>query len=275
MATARRWPAPSLEGRRLSLERKFRHNVGAYSGEVMLVTLTAPGQDVLPWGDDGFVEELPYRLVWNATAQARASRLYEAGQKAADRWLLRQGYKGPLPRQICGVRADQKRGVFHFHWLLPAGSPLEAQWSRIVFSFMDRAWRRDIQRWPTVAERWELLWGEFAGTVTPGFYGFGFAHKGRKRGAGAASYMARNAAGYMATNASGRSRHYVSTRLTRQTGVTMRNLRSCNWLFVRQGMIRRGELREDEWIPWSWDADRRAEVVRVWALVQAAPAQAP
>jgi hypothetical protein len=46
--------------------------------------------------------------------------------------------------------------------------------------------------------------------------------------------MARNAAGYMARNVAGVGRHYVSARLVRDTGVTMRALRACNWLYVRR-----------------------------------------
>jgi hypothetical protein len=58
---------------------------------------------------------------------------------------------------------------------------------------------------------------------------------GTQRLAGrAAWYMARNAAGYMARNVAGVGRHYVSARLVRDTGVTMRALRACNWLYVRR-----------------------------------------
>ena len=78
--------------------------------------------------------------------------------------------------------------------------------------------------------------------------------------------MARNAAGYMARNVAGLGRHYVSARLTRETGVTMRALRACNWLWVRQRLIAAGEL-EDGWVPGYWSAEWSAEVLRVWALV--------
>ena len=37
-----------------------------------------------------------------------------------------------------------------------------------------------------------------------------------------------------------RRRHYVSARLVRETGVTMRALRACNWLYVRRKLIAAG-----------------------------------
>lgn len=66
--------------------------------------------------------------------------------------------------------------------------------------------------------------------------------------------MARNAAGYVARNVAGIGRHYVSVRLTLETGVTMRALRTCNWLYVRRKMIADGEL-DDQLIPTHWSAE--------------------
>jgi hypothetical protein len=102
---ATRWKRPSAGGRRLALERKFGANVAHYGGAVSLLTLTPPGQDILPWGDEqrlvaesvgeanaewSRLVEYPYREVWNWSAQARASRLFEAAQRAADRFIRRQ-----------------------------------------------------------------------------------------------------------------------------------------------------------------------------------------
>jgi hypothetical protein len=78
--------------------------------------------------------------------------------------------------------------------------------------------------------------------------------------------MAKNAAGYMASNVAGIGRHYVSARLVRETGVTMRALRACNWLYVRRKLIDAGELA-DEWIPGHWTAEWRAQVLAVLAVV--------
>jgi hypothetical protein len=171
------------------------------------------------------------------------------------------------------VRAEQNRGVWHFHYLLPYETEIERVWSKTIERFMDRAWRRDQERWPDEAARRLLIEREYvAGEITRGFYGFGFVNGGRPQGKNsktAAGYMARNAAGYMAGNAvAGRSRHYVSSRLTRETGVTMRALRSCNWLYVRRKLIDAGELA-DSWIPTHWTPEQSASVLRVWDVLNA------
>lgn len=273
-----RWSRPSLEGRRLALDRKYRVNVAAFGGRVKLLTLTPPGEDLLPFGDElrkiageEVVQvEWPYRETWNFTAQKRASRLFEAAQRAADRFVRRQ-WGGALPRQIGNVKAVQKRGVWHFHYLLPYETEVERAWSKTIERYMDRAWRRDLAQWPDEAERRALIEREyFTGETTRGFYGFGFVHGGKQQGRTAeraAGYMARNAAGYMAQNSAGLGRHYVSSRLTRETGVTMRALRSVNWLYVRRRMVKAGELTEV--IPSYWSPEWTARVLEVEALVTA------
>ena len=271
---------PSANGRRFALTRKYELNVGHYGGRVKLLTLTPAGQDLLPWGDeyrktsyeesDRLVEWI-YREVWNQTAQARATRLFEAAQRAADRWV-RKRWAGELPRQLGNVRAEQKRGVWHFHYLLPYETEIERVWSKTIERYMGNAWKRDQARWPDEAERRLLIEREYAGEITRGFYGFGFVHGGNPAGRSqekAARYMGRNAAGYMAGNAvAGRSRHYVSSRLTRETGVTMRALRSCNWLYVRRKLIASGELA-DSWIPTYWSPEQTAATLRVWEVLNA------
>jgi hypothetical protein len=116
-----------------------------------------------------------------------------------------------------------------------------------------------------------MIWAEYRGEKVPrGFYGFGFVDgkSGRHSASNwkAARYMARNAAGYMAYNVAGVGRHYVSVRLVRETGVTMRALRACNWLYVRRKLIDAGEL-DDDWIPTHWTAEWAAQVLAVLAVV--------
>jgi len=276
-----RWSRPSAGGRRLALERKFELNLDHYGGRVKLLTLTGPGEDLLPFGDEtyavSYTESQPlvewiYREMWNRTAQARATRLFEAAQRAADRWVRRQ-WGGQLPRQLGNVRALQKRGIYHWHYGMPTESEIERVWSKTVERYMDRVTKREKERWPDERQRWLLIEREYTtGEITPGFYGFGFVHGGNPAGRTrekAAKYLGRNAAGYMAENASsGTTRHYVSARLTRETGVTMRALRSVNWLFVRRKLIESGELA-DSWIPSYWDPERAASVERVWNVIHA------
>jgi hypothetical protein len=106
--------------------------------------------------------------------------------------------------------------------------------------------------------------------VPRGLYGFGFVDRKTRRHSAsnrkAARYMAKNAAGYMACNVAGVGRHYVSARLVRETGVTMRALRACNWLYVRRKLIGSGEL-EDGWIPTHWTPEWTAHVLAVLARV--------
>ena len=279
-----RWHRPSPGGRRLAVERKFALNVEAYGGPVSILTATAPGSDSLPWDTDACALEGPhkcsgelgckvewiYATVYNHTAQARASRLFEAAQRSADRVVRRQ-WGGELPRQIGNVgRAKQLRGVDHFHWMLPQGSEVERAWSRHVRRFLENVARRERELGAEAV--WEALEREYmTGEPTRGIYGFGFSHPGRARhsAASAASYMARNAANYLAGQG---ARHYVSSRLTRETGVTMRVLRAVNWLYVRRKQIEAGELLDDL-VPGYWSPEWTERVLRVQALV--APAQAP
>ncbi len=273
----RRRPSPA--GRRFALTRKYELNVEHYGGKVKLVTLTPPGEDLLPFGDEfrkvsydeshRLVEHI-YREFWNWSAQARATRLFEAAQRAADRWVRRQ-WGGQLPRQIGNVRAEQNRGVWHFHYLLPYETEIERVWSKTVERYMRNAWRRELDRWPDEGDRRLMIEREYlAGEIVRGFYGFGFVHGGNPAGKSngkAARYLARNAAGYMAGNAvAGKSRHYVAARLTRETGVTMRALRSCNWLYVRRKLIDSGELN-DSWIPTYWSEEKRSATLRAWRML--------
>lgn len=283
------WAKPSAAGRRLAQERKWRLNVAHYGGSVKLITVTAPGVDLLPYGDDwrrgptgvllldGNGDPMPlvediYRTIFNTTAQARMSRLMEAAQKAADRWVQRQGYGGQLPRQIGNVKAEQKRGIWHWHYVLPYESAIEKTWSRLVHRYIDNAWKRDLARWPDADDRAAMLWAEYAhNEVVRGFYGLGFVNARNPHGRsadGTARYAARNAAGYAARNVTGPNRGYVSSRLTRATGVTMRALRSVNYLHVRRKLIADGDLA-DEVVPSYWTPEWAAHVLLVESMCTA------
>lgn len=278
------WSKPSAAGRRVALDRKWRHNVAHLGTPVAIGTLTAPGADVLPWDTDlcthpagekcsgkkGCTIERIYIEVYNRTFAARRSRLHEAAQKCADRYVRRIGYEGPLPRNVGAASGPQRRGALHAHVCTRQGAGIEATWSRIYWRYIEAVSRREARMDP--AERWAALEREYmTGEITPGVYGFGFEHRGHlgRSAEKAAKYLARNAAGYMSSNAAGWGTwHYVSTKLTRETGVTMRVLRSCNWLFVRRRLIDSGDLL-DTWVPSYWSPEYAAHVLRVFALVAA------
>lgn len=282
----RHWNRPSPGGRRVALDRKWRANVQHYGGPVSIGTLTPPGADVLPWdtslcshpvgekcsGEKGCTVEWIYREVYNRTFAARRSRLHEAAQKAADRAVRRMGYGGELPRNIGAASGPQRRGVLHAHVTSRRGAGIEASWARVYWRFIETICRREALMAP--AERWAALEREYmTGEITRGVYGFGFQHRGHlgRSAEKAARYMARNAAGYMASNAYGASTwHYVSTKLTRETGATMRVLRSLNYVYVRRRLIAAGELQDGVYPGW-WSDEWRELVQRVECLV-AAPA---
>jgi hypothetical protein len=208
---------------------------------VVLVAVTAPGSaEGLPWDPDRCAVREPHkhggvlgcRVVrdmadeWNEDASDRYARLWKAACMEADRWLRRLGHRGTKPRRVANAWAPQKRGVWHVHEALPAGTPIELQWSRLVVAYVARHSRR--YGWGNVDRN--PLRRTSANTAS--------------HAANAARYLARNAAGYLAANAQeaalpGRTlRSYVSRRLTSKTGVTMRNLRRVRYLFVvlREGL---------------------------------------
>ena len=281
-----RWSKPSLAGRRVALDRKWALNVEWLAAQVAVGTLTAPGADLLPWDTDlcthplgekcsgkkGCAVEWIYLEYYNRTFAARRSRLHEAAQKAADRAVRRMGYGGRLPRNVGAASGPQRRGALHAHVMVRKGAGVEAQWSRIYWGYIESVCKREAKL--PADQRWAAIEREYVtGEITPGVYGFGFEHRGGigRSARKGARYMARNAAGYMASNASGWSTwHYISTEITQATGVTMRVLRSCNWLHVRRKLIDSGDLI-DTWIPSYWSAEWTCAVMRVWALV-AAPA---
>jgi hypothetical protein len=59
---------------------------------------------------------------------------------------------------------------------------------------------------------------------------------------------------------------FTEGALVRETGVTMRALRACNWLYVGRELIDAGEL-DDAWIPWHWTPEWTAQVLGVLAAV--------
>jgi len=206
----------------------------------------------------------------------------EAAQLYADRLLRRTlGPKVRLPRRVAVVWSEQKRGVWHVHEALPAGTEVERIWTRQVVRYVDAMVRRDSRR-PATEARTLLDLERELGVVTRGFYGWGFVDRnplrhlgssGREGGASkAAAYLARNAARYLGQNAdaalegnelNGRTlRSYVSRRLTMETGVTIRNLRRARHLYV----LIRESLPLPEWTV--------ADLEAVWRLLAYSPGAA-
>lgn len=225
-----------------------------------MVSITGPGADVLPWDETRDRVRAPFAYGWNSTASDRYARLWKAATVSADRYVRRAYGAKVMPRRVAVVWALQKRGVWHVHEALPAGTAVELAWSRHVVRFIDAVRKRE-ESIPGL-ERWALLELErHFGIAARGFYGFGYidrnplrarasdaAYADEKR---AAAYLARNVATYLGENASAeaavigrRLRSYVSRRLTRVTGCTLTNLRRARYLWF---LCSTGESLPDHW----------------------------
>lgn len=198
-------------------------------GAVALVTVTAPGQDVLPWDASGRRVDADAARAWNETAPARWSALHRGAARAARRVA---DDHGATWRLLVKAWEYQRRGVLHLHLLVPAGTPGELRASTAYVR--------------------ELAGGASA-------QGFGFVDRGKLPAAGArgsarelspvsphraaayvASYVASSGAGKGGVAEVARRQGvpgaivYVSQRLTAVSGVTMRSLRArrriaCQW----------------------------------------------
>jgi hypothetical protein len=199
----------------------MRCNVEHYGGAVVLLTLTAPGADLLPWAcDKPHVHEGPrgcrvdrqYAEAWSLDCCDRLRRLRDAAYRA----VKRAGF--PTDSLWLGrVWEPQKRGVPHVHICSGVATPIEFAAAKMFAAELER-------RAPE--------------------YGFGarFHMTRRMEGRDATRYLA----GYLL----GRSRRkgtvrdnladplmprlivYVARRLTSETRVTMRRLRYARWYFA-------------------------------------------
>lgn len=208
---------------------KILANVEAYGGDVALVTITAPGKNVLPHSMvDGrlVVEEWAARR-WNKHARQGWRAIHRKASQRAQRFACRHGEDW---RVLARVWQYQARGVLHAHVILPMSTPVERMASQIY------------------AETLHELSGQ---------HGFGYVDRGRRSrknsvwsrslevipAGRAARYVAKYVAGVKdggALELTETVSHddvpghvvYVSRRLTQRTHVTMRTLRRRRLLFV-------------------------------------------
>jgi hypothetical protein len=110
--------------------KRLLANVTAYGGPVVLVTATAPGADVLPWGDDGRCEE---RAVWrwNCTAAARWREMHRLAAQAARR-------KHGKLSLITWTWEYQRRGALHKHLVLGVATAAELAGAHTYVAELDR-----------------------------------------------------------------------------------------------------------------------------------------
>jgi hypothetical protein len=195
----------------------MRTNLAEYGGPVMMIAVTPPGTDRLPWdcqrqhvhsGPRGCRVEAEAADEWSRGAPAAWKRLREAARLAA---LRRCGMK---PTLLQRVWEPQKRGVPHLHVVFGMGSEPEKIAAHV---FVDELAR-----------------------LAPA-YGFGHVQEERHE------MGARDAARYLVGYLLGRSRRkstireniahprmpksliWLTPNLTRVTKVTMRRLRLARW----------------------------------------------
>lgn len=98
------------------IKRVLLTNLLSYGGSCWLVTVTAPGADVLPW--DGSRVEQHAAHEWNCSAQRRWSELHRRAAQATHR----AGYS---VTSLARAWQLQKRGVLHLHLALGVATPAE------------------------------------------------------------------------------------------------------------------------------------------------------
>ena len=198
--------------------RKLFDNLGAYEGgSVVVLAVTGPGADHLPWderhcsalgehthgGPRGCrVDRLAAR-VWNETASERWRNLHRQVHLAVRRHNVR-------PRLLARVFELQRRGVLHVHPVLGFKTPAERHAAH--------------------------LYAKYLFALAPRY---GFGHTERKLQTRSAKRVAAYLSSYFVSGKRGKlslqesvmspemphSIVWVSTELTRRTGVTMRELR--------------------------------------------------
>lgn len=194
------------------VKRLLLTNLLSYGGSCWLVTVTAPGEDVLPWDGRRVVQHAAHE--WNKTAQRRWSELHRRALQATRR-------AGHDVRSLARVWQMQKRGVLHLHLVLGVDSPADAAAAR---RYVLELRRRSTE------------------------FGFGFIDARDRDGkTGRSTVMApERAAGYLSSylGESSQLREaialrerprrlvWVASSLTGSTYCTMRRLRRARFLYV-------------------------------------------
>jgi hypothetical protein len=195
---------------------------------VALVSVTAPGRDVLPWDESGARVQAVAAQEWNRAAPAQWSKLHKGAARDARAVAVGLGADWRL---LFKAWEYQRRGVLHLHLVLPCGTLGER--------LASEAYVRGL-------------------TARAPRYGFGFVDRGRLPAAGrrtsarrlvpvqagrAAAYVA----GYVASSGAGKGGVaevaanqgvpgailYIAATLTQASGVTMRSLRERRRIICR------------------------------------------
>lgn len=221
--------------------RNLRTNIRAAGDVVALITVTAPGQDVLPWDHSGNRVVEGAAILWNESAQKRWT---EMNRNAVQNVARRTGLKSRV-----GVRVFQlqKRGVLHLHIVTQYETEADKIWTAEYVRELRRLSRRYHYGFVDFRDR--------AGkTGKP-------TVMSSKRAAGYLSkYFVESSQIMQAVKLKKRPRRiiYVSTKLTMRTHCTMRRLRRARHLWVH----RAGKCPPPMW------AANPVELVRVSMLLR-------
>jgi hypothetical protein len=219
--------------------RKLFENLAVYEGaSVVLLAVTAPGADQLPWDESHCRPLGDHRHSGLLGCRVDPVAAREWNQSASDRWrrLHRRAYQAVRRHGVrCTllVRAfeRQRRGVLHIHPVLGFATPAERHAAHLYAGYLEK----------------------FAA-----HYGFGFTERRLRKLSrkAAAAYVS----AYLVTGKKGkesledsvrapdmpRSIIHVSTDLTQRSGVTMRELRFRRfvWFIARATGTSLDEARE-------------------------------
>lgn len=204
------------------VKRLLLTNLLAYGGRCWMVTVTAPGSDVLPWDHETGKVESESAELWNRTAQRRWSELHRwAGQATAREF-------GSSWHSLARVWQLQSRGVLHLHLVLAFETPEEqaASWFYV---------RKLRQR------RAEFGFGYIDARDRDGKAGKSTVMEPHRAGGYLSRYLGESSQLVEALALRDRPRRLVqvSRRLLAITGCTMRRLRRVRFLW----WLRRGESR--------------------------------
>jgi len=199
-----------------------------------LVTVTAPGQDVLPWdlqhcghehegrcsGKRGCRVQPDAAARWNATAPRRMTRLH----RRVSQWVRRR-----MPGQLQlleNVWQYQERGALHLHLVLGVGTPAHRHAAELY-----------VGRLHEVAAEYGFGWPDRNGPRLPGERAAAYITKYLIVGNGAEAVVTETVRREDCPS----RLVYVSNALSKRTGCTMRSLRRERYLWH----LEREQLRAD------------------------------
>jgi hypothetical protein len=218
------------------VRRKLFANFGHYTGQVAIITVTGPGQKVIPWdrsrcthppgercdGRKGCKAATGPARVWNLLARRHWRELHRTASQNVRR------RKGGKHLQILGrVWEYQRRGVLHVHVVVGVDKPVNRHAARLYTEQLQRLHAKHGFGWPDA--KWSSYRGQNAAAYLASYF---IAGKGRKA-------TVRETVTEIDVPP---QVVYVSTKLTRATGVTMRSLRRQRYMHVLRRELERGAL---------------------------------